>query len=311
MSYTNNIKNEVCTLETCETENITELSAIISNSIEENNLIKIITENVNVAERIYSLIKDIFHKVAQITVRKGYNFNKKMIYILSIDDNNNIIKESLGLFENNNKLIEPKAFILDDDDLTRSYLRGVFLICGSINDPQKSRYHLEFFVNNEEYSLFVLNLLNKYNLNCKKIKKDNRYMLYIKEAEKISDFLRIIKAFNALLYFENIRIYRDNVNMTNRLNNCEQANVDKMIETANNQVKDIELINKSIGLDILSPKERIVADYRLKYREVPLVELSEIISYETNTRITKSGVYHRLNKIKIIADRIRNNKNTD
>src|SRR5574344_1832189 len=287
MSYTNNIKNEVCTLETCETENITELSAIISNSIEENNLIKIIKENVNVAERIYSLIKDIF--------------NKKIIYILSIHNNNNIIKESLGLFENNNKLIEPKALILDDDDLTRSYLRGVFLICGSINHPQKSRYHLEFFVNNEEYSLFVLNLLNKYNLNCKKIKKDNRYMLYIKEAEKISDFLRIIKAFNALLYFENIRIYRDNVNMTNRLNNCEQANVDKMIETANNQVKDIELINKSIGLDILSPKERIVADYRLKYREVPLVELSEIISYETNTRITKSGVYHRLNKIKNIV----------
>ena len=130
-------------------------------------------------------------------------------------------------------------------------------------------------------------------------------MVYIKEAEKIGDFLRMINAINALLYYEDIRIYRDHKNMTNRINNCEQANVDKIFMTANNQVNDIKLIEDKAGLDLLDEKCYLAAIYRLKYREVSLTELSEIISIETGVSITKSGLHHRFNKIKQLANKLR------
>ena len=129
-------------------------------------------------------------------------------------------------------------------------------------------------------------------------------MIYIKEAEKIGDFLRLMGTTKSLLYYEDIRIYRDHVNMTNRLNNCEQANVDKIIQTATDQIKDIELIQK-YGLELLSEKEQVAAIYRLKYKEASLQELSEIISLETNNKITKPGLHHRFDKIKKLAERIR------
>lgn len=94
--------------------------------------------------------------------------------------------------------------------------------------------------------------------------------------------------------------------MTNRLNNCEQANVDKIIETANKQIKNIEIIKDNVGLDLLDEKERIVAEYRLKYKDISLLELSDIISIETGKKITKSGIYHRLKKIDDIANKIKN-----
>ena len=94
--------------------------------------------------------------------------------------------------------------------------------------------------------------------------------------------------------------------MNNRLNNCEQANVDKIIETANKQIKNIEIIKDKVGLDLLDEKERIVAEYRLKYKDISLLELSDIISIETGKKITKSGIYHRLKKIDDIANKIKN-----
>ena len=134
-------------------------------------------------------------------------------------------------------------------------------------------------------------------------------MVYIKEAEKIGDFLRMINAIQALFYYEDIRIYRDHKNMTNRLNNCEQANVDKIIGSAMKQVEDIELIDSVSGLDLLSDKERVVAIYRMKYKEASLQELSEIITIETGNKITKSGLNHRFNKIKELASKIREKEN--
>ena len=181
----------------------------------------------------------------------------------------------------------------------------MFIAVGSINDPKTSRYHLEMIVNNREYAEFISKKLNKNNLKSKIIKRDNKYMIYIKESEKISDFLRMIKANNAVLYYEDIRIYRDYKNMTNRLNNCEQANIDKMIQTANTQVLDIELIEKSGSLDLLPDKVKEVAIYRKKYPEVSLLELSQIITIETGNEITKSGIYHRMKKINDLANKIR------
>ena len=301
MSFTSIVKNELSKLELEKIEAITELSAILRNSANiDKKSIKVMTENSSVARHIFNIIKEIYNITPRITVRKGYNYNKNYVYILEINNKINVIIKDLSLDTD-----IPNGYILDDDILTRIYLRGVFTACGSINDPKKSRYHLEFMVNSLEYAEFIKDKLNIYDLNSKIIKRDTRYMIYVKEAEKIGDFLRMIGAISALLYFEDIRIYRDHKNMTNRLNNCEQANVDKIIETANNQVKDIELIDSIGGMDLLDEKVKVAAIYRMKYKEASLLELSEIISVETGVPITKSGLHHRFTKIRDLANKVR------
>ena len=300
MSFTTIVKNEISKLKTKPVENITELSAILRNNAIITDNIKIQIENASVARRIFKLIKETFNINPGIIVRRGYNFNKSYIYILEINDKIELIKDELEL----NSSI-PKEYLYADESLIRAYLRGLFLSTGSINDPKKSRYHLEFMLDELEYSKFISKLLNDFNLNSKVLKRDNRYMVYVKEAEKIGDFLRIIEAMNSLFYFEDIRIYRDHKNMTNRLNNCEQANVDKIIASAHKQLKDIEKIESINGIELLDEKTKEAVIYRKKYPDVSLLELSEIISLETGNKITKSGLYHRFNKIKEMAKKIK------
>ena len=302
ISFTQQVKTEVSKLEISKIDSIAELSAIIYNIGDFKKNIKITTENASVARRIFNLIKLNFNINLKVTVRKGFNFNKNYIYILELNYDSNILY-SLGIYDNNKILDVPKQYIIDDVEQKMSYLRGIFLSIGSVNDPKKSRYHLEFLVSNESYSKFLCDLLNEFRLNSKVIKRENKFMVYVKEAEKIGDFLRILNAYNAVFYFEDIRIYRDHKNMTNRLNNCEQANIDKVIMTAENQIKQIEIIKQHDGFNLLSDKEKIVAEYRLKYRDVSLVELSEIISVETGIPITKSGLHHRFDKIKKLSEK--------
>lgn len=300
MSFTGRVKDEVSKLDILEAEKLSELSGIISSFPILSNEIVINTENNSVARRVFTLFKDIYGIYPKITVRRGYNYNKKIIYILSVKNKLDFILNGLGIHKDG-----VETFIVDDDELTRAYLRGIFMMNGSINDPKTSRYHLEFNLGSEKFAYFISELLNRYNLNSKVLHRNARYMVYVKEAEKIGDFLRMIGAYNAVMYFEDIRIYRDHKNMTNRLNNCEQANVDRIIETANNQVKDIEFIKDKCGLELLAPKEQVAATYRLKYKDASLAELAEIISLETGDKITKSGLYHRFHKIKLFASKLR------
>lgn len=304
MSFTSTIKTEISKQKYNKLEQISLLSGIIKNeAIEET--IKISNENRDVANLIFNLFQETYKIIPKITVRKGYNYNKNLIYIIEINQKLDQIKKELSL---NNQI--PDSYLTDDENLIRSYIKGVFLASGSINDPKTSRYHMEILVNNEIYAEFIKKLLNNYNLNSKILKRESKYMIYIKEAEKIGDFLRLMQTTKALLYYEDIRIYRDHVNMTNRLNNCEQANVDRIIQTATEQIKDIELIEK-YGLDLLSEKEQIAAQYRLKYKEASLQELSEIISLETNTKITKPGLHHRFDKIKKLAQKLKEKENNN
>jgi len=298
MSFTGEIKTEISKQKFNKLEQISLLSGITRNEITEPE-IKISNENQDVANLIFNLFQENYKITPKITVRRGYNYNKNYIYILEIKTKLNEIKTDLSI---NNNI--PEERIVKEDNLIRAYIKGIFLAKGSINNPKTSRYHLEILVDNEEYAEFINEILNKYSLNSKILKRENKYMIYIKEAEKIGDFLRLIGTTKSLLFYEDIRIYRDHVNMTNRLNNCEQANVDRIIQTATEQVKDIELIQK-YGIELLSEKEQIVAEYRLKYKEASLQELSEIISLETSDKITKPGLHHRFDKIKKLAQRIR------
>lgn len=308
ISFTMNVKNEISGYDGNRNENIAELSAIMRNSARIlSNEIEVVTENSKVAKRVYLLIKDIYNVNVRIDDRANA-FNRNRLFVVVIDNKIDIILNDLAVLDDNNSFIETvPSYLIDSEEEKRAYLKGLFLSCGSVNDPKTSRYHLEFFVNEMEEANFVSNLLNEFMLNSKVIKKDKKYMIYIKEAEKIGDFLRIINASQAVMYYEDIRIYRDHKNMTNRLNNMEQANIEKTIMTCNEQINDINLIIDKLGMEFLDDKTQEVVKYRLKYPECSLQELSEIMSYEIDKPITKSGLNHRFRKIREIANKLREN----
>ena len=131
-------------------------------------------------------------------------------------------------------------------------------------------------------------------------------MVYLKQAEEISDFIKLIGAINALFYFEDIRIYRDHKNMVNRLNNCEQANVEKSMKTCNEQIENINYLKENDLESLLDDKTKLIMSYRLKYPETTMNELAEIISLETDINITKSGINHHFRKIKELVTKHKN-----
>ena len=270
--------------------------------------VELITENSYIAKKISQLFKDIYNIQVEINTIKNINLSKKSLYHLEMSEQIDKILADLSIYEDNNYLEIPRDYIVSEEEEQRCYLMGAFLSKGSINDPKTARYHLEFLIENKKEAEFIKELLNSFNLNSKVLSRDKGYMVYIKEAEKIGDFLRIVYASNAVMYYEDIRIYRDHKNMTNRLNNCEQANIDKIIETANGQIKEIEYLKENDIFDLLDEKTKETAEYRLKYPDASLQELSEIITYETNNPISKPGLNHRFRKIKELVRRMKENE---
>lgn len=307
MSFTTTIKEEISRIDNTRSESISELSGFLRNNGScTDTTIDLLTENATVAKRIYKLIKDIYDVTCEIENRKSVNFSKNNLYLIMINDKVDFILKDLSVIDDyGNILEEPSNYILGSEEEIRAYLRGTFLSKGSINDPKTARYHLEFLIEEKKEANIISKLLNEFDLNSKVLSREKGYMVYIKEAEKIGDFLRIIQASQAVLYYEDIRIYRDHKNMTNRLNNMEQANMDKVVETATKQIEDIEYLKESIGLDLLDDKTKEAIEYRLKYPESSLLELSEIISYETGKPITKSGLNHRFRKIRELVNKMK------
>ena len=298
MSFTSNIKNEISSIEYGESEKMAELSGILNIAVKiYDDKFEIYSENISVARRIYLLIKEIYH--VEITMDTGFNsLRGNKLVLLSVHEKIDLILSDLCIKINNERLYVPSDYLIDEELDKKAYLRGVFMMCGSINDPKTSRYHLEFVIANSETAEFVNNLLNEFNFNSKVIKRDKNYMVYIKESEKISDFIKLLNAKTSLFYYEDIRIYRDHKNMTNRLNNCEQANVDKMMQASSEQLELIRRLRETRDFDLLEPGIRDICIYKEKYPESSMAELAEIISTETERPITQSGINHRFRKIK-------------
>lgn len=299
MSYTTTIKDEVTKIETERVESLAEaVSFIHFNGKFENNEIILFIENNSVARRMFNLIKRLYGVDINLTIRTQKRFQVKTMYILTISKK---VDEIVFDINNTNKNI------LDYSDPEKaSYIKGVFLASGSINDPSKSKYHLELLINDESSAYLVHKILLSLKFSSKILKREKGYMVYIKQAEEISDFIKMLGAINALFYYEDIRIYRDHKNMVNRLNNCEQANVEKSMRSANEQLENIEYLKKNDLLSLLDDKIKVVIEYRIKYPETTLQELADIISLETEVKITKSGINHHFRKIKELVMRHKN-----
>lgn len=309
MSFTSEIKNETSMLNLTQSEKIAELSAFIrSNGKIFDDYIELYTENIKIAKRMFSFIKDLYNVNCEIKNRSNQLFTKKNIYYVYIKEKKQMILEDLSIIDQNGNYLETVSeYIVGSLDEIKAYIRGSFYARGSINDPKTSQYHLEFLYDNKFEAVFIQRLLNEFELNAKILMREKKYMVYIKDSDDISDFLKLIGASQGVMYYENIRALKEQKNITNRLNNCEQANTDKILMSSNEQIKDINLIVEKLGEEFLDEKLLEAANYRCKYPESSLLELSEIMSMETGKNITKSGLNHRFRKIKEIASRLRSN----
>ena len=226
---------------------------------------------------------------------------KNNFYIVRLKTGTNEILKDLDILDNFQiKETVPLEF-LDDDAKVRSYLRGAFLATGSVNNPETSRYHLEIYSLYEDHNDTICEMMNRYGLNARKTERRSGYITYLKEAEKIADFLSLIGATNAMLKFEDIRIVRDMRNSVNRIVNCETANLNKIADASKKQIDNIKLIDAKVGIDKLPQKLQEVAIARLGHPEESLKNLGELIP---GGPISKSGINHRLRKLNEIAEKM-------
>ncbi|OCA89187.1 DNA-binding protein WhiA [Bacillus wudalianchiensis] len=285
-----------------------ELSALIrmNGSLSFSNrllVVNIQTENAAIARRIYVLLKKNYEVEVELLVRKKMRLKKNNIYIVRLKERAREILEDLAIIENSFSFVHNiSSSLIEKKCCRRSYLRGAFLAGGSVNNPETSSYHLEIFSLYKEHNDALCELMNSFDLNSKTLERKKGFITYLKEAEKITEFLNVVGAHSALLRFEDVRIVRDMRNSVNRLVNCETANLNKTIGAALRQVENIRFIEASVGLDILPDKLREIAELRVAHQDVTLKELCEMVS---GSAISKSGINHRLRKIDEIAEKLR------
>ena len=229
---------------------------------------------------------------------------KNNVYIVRLKQGTKEILSDLGIMEGFELITHIPLEIRDNEEKMRSYLRGAFLAGGSVNNPETSRYHLEIYSNYEEHNEDICDMMNAFGLNARMIERRNGFITYLKEAEKIADFLALIGAANAMMKFEDIRIVRDMRNSVNRLVNCENANINKVVTAASRQMEDILLIEETVGLEAMPAKLFELAQVRKENPDISLKDLGEIIP---SGSISKSGVNHRLRKISEFAENLRKN----
>lgn len=306
MSFAAETKKELTRLELEECGAQSELAALIrmngSISIVNKQLgLDITTENAAIARRIYSLIKYVYDYPAEVLVRKKMRLKKNNVYIVRMREFAQEMLEHLKIMDSGFLFTRKiDASLINTSCKRRAYLRGAFLAGGSLNHPEAS-YHLEIFSNYEDHTKSLAQLMNRFELNVKFLPRKNGFILYMKESEKITEFLKIVGAHNALFAFEDIRIVKDMRNSVNRLVNCETANLNKTVSAAMKQVEHIKLIDDQLGLDKLPKKLREVAQLRLEYPDVTLKELGELVDGEP---ISKSGINHRFRKLSDIAEKL-------
>jgi cell division protein WhiA len=316
MSFSKEVKEElskqISPARHCQ---IGEIAAIISLCgdicINEKNeyIIKIHTENLTVARKCYILIKKTFRISSEISIKHNVIINKSKVYIVLINNP----KESLRVLKTI-KLIDEFGEIKENLSITnnliiqstcckRAFIRGAFLASGSLSDPAKT-YHFEIVTTARPKAKQLQDIINFFEIDAKIVIRKKYFVVYVKEGSQIVDLLNIMEAHVALMNLENVRILKEMRNSINRQVNCETANINKTVIAASNQIDDIKYIRDTIGFSEISEGLEEVAKLRIEQPDASLKELGQLL----NPPIGKSGVNHRLRKLSIIADNLREQK---
>ena len=251
------------------------------------------TENAKIAKFIYTSIKDL-EEDYQIDLQfdKTKNRKKKTYYRIHILEADELI-DRLHISFMEGKISKD---IVYNDETISGYLAGAFLASGSINSPETSNYHLEITTVSENYAKWLSKLFLKYKkieLSTKIVKRRDKYVIYFKKGDQISNFLIIIGAANSCMEFENQRAYRDYANNTNRLMNLDYANMNKTTEIARRQIKEIKYIDDVLGIhNFHNPKKELLCYFRLDNESLSMSDLANKLSEELGIIITKSNVNH-------------------
>ena len=267
--------------------------------------VKIRTENLAVARKVFTLLRKTFNIEADISIRKNMQKGSTQFSLVVKEH-----KDALRILQAA-KLLEEQESGLDEVHIVnpiliqqicckRAFLRGVFMAAGSVSDPTKS-YHFEIVCNAEEMAVQLQDMMSVFLIEAKIVPRKKVFVVYVKEGSQIVDILNIMEAHVALMDLENVRILKEMRNTVNRKVNCETANINKTVSAAMKQIEDITYLKDTIGLGRLPEGLEEMARVRLEHPEASLKELGELLS----TPIGKSGVNHRLRKLGEIAEKVR------
>ena len=277
---------------------LAELAAIVAmeGHIDENGSLYIYTDNSAVVEKYTMLIKKLFQ--LDVTRALTKEVTEKILTALKLTENLAIA----NLLESEYSLqgVAVNGLLLQNTCCKRAFLRGVFLASGSISDPRKP-YHFEIVCHTKAQAEQIKEILEFFEGEPKIVRRNQRYVLYLKEGSQIVDSLNVMEAYVSLMNLENIRIEKEMRNSINRQVNCETANINKTVTAAVRQIQDIELIRDTGGLERLPENLYEMAVCRLENPDTPLKDLGQLL----DPPVGKSGVNHRLRKLSQLADQLR------
>lgn len=293
MSYTYSVKEEILSNDMVTViEKTAELSAIfLSKNAFCNDRIELRLENLPLAKRVYKFIKD----TTDLKIEIKYSISKRLgehnVYII-------VIPKQKGYRDFIEKMKSLNVdLILTSEEILKGFIRGIFLSCGYIKDPEKE-YALDFFMDNEEAADKLYTLLLSKGKKVFKTLKRNKPLVYLRNSENIMDIIVLIGSIQSFFKYEETTMIKDLKNKTIREMNWEVANETKTLNTGNNQIKMINHIDREIGLNSLSPVLEEIAHMRLNNPESTLQEIAEMIG------ISKSGVRNRFRRIEEIYNNL-------
>lgn len=309
MSFSSEIKDEVAKIKVddykiilSELAGITPMCGILNFK---NNKISMeyITENAPVARRIFTFLRRSFGFNVEVKNVRSTQLKKNVFIIyISQDESCRLLLDELKYIKGASVFMinyVPTDLIKTSNE-KKAYIRGAFMGSGSITDPKKG-YHLEFVSENESNAYFLRDVINDFGLNSKVIMRKEKYIIYIKDSEQISDFLSLIGAYNSVLNYENIRVIKEMRNNVNRIVNCETANLNKTVKSSYDQVEDIKLIEKEMGIENLDEDLKVIAKIRLENRSMSLNDIANSLE----PKLSKSTVNYRFKKLRRIANKLR------
>lgn len=314
MSFSSDVKEELSKISNKNKEccKLSELAGyLITNcNIARSNgdfVLKMTTESESAIRRVYNAFRSLYDVTPITNIEKKIEGRDTLLELVVQDksDLQKIFSNSwINIDVNLHIVIDTNNKIKDNECCMRSFMRGVFMGGGSISDPKTSSNHLEIVLNNEQNANFINSVLINMGISAKVMKRKKAVVIYIKDAETISEFLIMIGANKCIIEFEDARALKEYKNYSNRIDNCETANWDKTAKAASMQQKDIIDIKKAKMFEKLPLKLRQIANLRLNYPMAGLGEIGEML----DPKLSKAGVSHRFKKINEIAEEIRNKK---
>lgn len=301
MSFSSDIKKELCDVRELSPQQAEAmLYGIMYASRMDEGRPLIQTENIDLMNAAAELIQAVFPNVRTGIVRLVKNSGS--LYTLKIRSGWEDIAERFGDFSS----ISREA-VSGGDEESGAFLRGVFVSCGSVTDPNKE-YHLELVLPENDRTPALLDFIAEHGMSLKETARggarSKKTVLYAKESELIEDCLTYIGAANHSMEIMQVKIVKDFRNRVNRSVNCENANLDKTVAASNKSTADIEYIFSTMGADWLSPDLRETARLRVENPEMSLSELCGIFP----EKISRSGLNHRLKKLSKLAEELRSSR---